>query len=73
VAYNQPITSKRVSTLRGHPSGAILAQLVRRRLLQIERPKEKPRTPTYHTTERFLDLFNLDSLQDLPQSQDLDG
>jgi segregation and condensation protein B len=70
VAYKQPLTRDDVDRLRGRPSGAILAQLVRRRLLRMERPEDKPRTPLYHTTERFLELFGLGSLQDLPKSPD---
>ena len=70
VAYNQPTTSAKVSNLRGHPSGAILAQLVRRQLLRMERPEQKPRTPVYYTTPRFLKLFGLTSLVELPESQD---
>ena len=72
VAYNQPMTSLRVNELRGHPSGPILSQLVRRELLKMERPDEKPRTPVYHTTARFLQLFGLSKLEELPQAEELD-
>ncbi|REJ70478.1 MAG: SMC-Scp complex subunit ScpB [Planctomycetota bacterium] len=72
VAYNQPMTSQRVSQLRGHPSGAILSQLVRRELLRLERPEMKPRTPVYHTTPRFLQLFGLATLEELPRTEELD-
>ena len=71
VAYNQPMTSAQVHKQRGKPSGAILSQLVRRQLLSVERPKEKPRTPRYATTERFLDLFGLDHLEELPRSDEV--
>lgn len=71
VAYNQPMTSDDVSKLRGHPSGAILSQLVRRQLLRIERPDEKPRRPIYFTTNRFLKLFGMESLEELPRSQEI--
>jgi segregation and condensation protein B len=70
VAYRQPLTREQVDRLRGKPSGAILTQLVRRELLGVERSTEKPRTPRYHTTDRFLELFGLTSLQDLPKSPD---
>jgi chromosome segregation and condensation protein ScpB len=41
-------------------------------LLQLE-PKSPDRPkPTYLTTERFLKLFALNDLADLPQSEDLD-
>jgi segregation and condensation protein B len=70
VAYKQPITSEQVSKLRGKPSSHILAQLVRRGLLQLERPAERPRTPHYATTSRFMNLFSLESLDDLPRSEE---
>lgn len=73
VAYGQPITSDQVSQQRGVGSGGVLAQLVRRQLLRLERPAEKPRTPVYCTTDRFLRLFGLASLDELPQSQDLEN
>jgi segregation and condensation protein B len=70
VAYKQPLSGEQIHKLRGKPSSHILAQLVRRGLLRIERPAEKPRTPRYSTTGRFMHLFNLDSLDDLPRSED---
>lgn len=73
VAYRQPVTAEDVSTARGSPSGSLLTQLVRRRLLWVERPLESPRTPRYRTTDRFLQLFGLENLDDLPQSEDLDS
>ena len=73
VAYRQPITAEEVSLLRDMPSSAILSQLVRRQLLRIERTDEKPRQTLYHTTDRFLKLFGLESLSDLPQSEELEG
>jgi segregation and condensation protein B len=70
VAYQQPLTSEKVHRLRGKPSSHILSHLVRRGLLRIERPATKRRTPHYYTTDRFLRLFNLESLDDLPRSED---
>ena len=72
VAYRGKLSSDDVNKLRGTPSGAILSQLVRRQLLAVERGEEKPRRPMYRTTQRFLDLFGLASLDDLPRSQDLE-
>jgi segregation and condensation protein B len=73
VAYNQPTTSDSISQLRGHPSGSILSQLVRRQLLRFEKPEKKPRTPVYRTTPRFLKLFGLTSLEELPKNQELEN
>ena len=72
VAYNQPTTSEKISKLRGHPSGSILSQLVRRQLLRFEKPEKKPRTPVYRTTPRFLKLFGLASLEELPENEELE-
>lgn len=70
VAYHQPVERTRVDALRGQPSGGILNQLVRRELLSVELTQDKPRKKLYRTTERFLDLFGLDSIEDLPSYED---
>lgn len=67
VAYHQPLTHEEIDRIRGRASGAILSQLVRRELIAIERSSDKKQRPVYRTTDRFLDLYNLDSLEDLPQ------
>jgi segregation and condensation protein B len=72
VAYHQPIAADEIDRLRTKPSGHILSQLVRRDLLRIDRPAEKKTRPVYWTTDRFLDLFGLEDLQELPRSQDID-
>ncbi len=72
IAYRQPLTRDQVDALRGKPSSGVLSQLVRRRLLRMERPPETPRQPLYYTTERFLKLFGLQDLAELPQGQDED-
>ena len=71
VAYRQPITADEVAALRSAPSGPVLTQLVRRKLLRLEHVEGAK--PTFRTTERFLKLFELQSLDDLPHSEDLDG
>ncbi len=72
VAYRQPVTGDEVSRLRGAQSQAILALLVRRQLVRVERPATAPRKPHYHTTDRFNHLFGLKSPADLPRNEDLD-
>ena len=72
VAYQQPLTSDDVNKLRDRPSNHVLTQLVRRRLLKIERTGQRPRKTLYRTTDRFLDVFGLESLDDLPQSEELE-
>lgn len=73
VAYNQPLTSEQISKIRGGTqSGHLLTQLVRRDLLRIERKSEPKRTVLYYVTDRFLRLFGLDRLEDLPKAHDLE-
>jgi len=72
VAYRQPITADDLGKLRGKPSGSILSQLVRRQLLRIDRPDGRRSPAVYHTTDRFLGLFGLETLEDLPQAEDID-
>ena len=78
VAYQQPLTAEQIGAVRGKPSGAVLTQLVHRGLLRIERRgtceagRGKRRTVQYFTTDRFLQLFGLQTLADLPQSEELD-
>jgi segregation and condensation protein B len=72
IAYNQPLTRAEIDEIRGRPSGGVLNQLVRRQLLRIERTEEKPRITRYFTTDRFLNLFGLQDLGELPQSEDFD-
>ena len=67
VAYNQPVTHDEIDRIRGRESGSLLAQLVRRDLIAIERPAERKSRPLYRTTDRFLALYHLESLDDLPQ------
>jgi segregation and condensation protein B len=72
VAYQQPLTAEEIGTLRGKPSGHVLAQLVRRGLLRIERKPGKGRVAQYFTTDRFLQFFGMETLADLPQSEELE-
>lgn len=72
VAYSQPITTSEVDRLRGKSSGAILRQLVRRQLLEAERTDTPARALSFRTTERFLELFGLSRIEELPRSEEID-
>ena len=72
VAYRQPVAGEEINRLRGTQSYAILAQLVRRKLVRVERSTAAPRTARYLTTDRFNRLFGVASPADLPRSEDLD-
>ena len=69
VAYHQPIKQVRVEELGKPGCGSILRQLVRRELLAIERDKEEKREVNYVTTPRFLSLFGIRNLDELPRHE----
>jgi segregation and condensation protein B len=72
VAYRQPATKEEIDSLRGVESGALLRQLVRRGLIAVvQRADADQRAVSYGTTSKFLELFALTSLDDLPRTQDL--
>lgn len=72
VAYRQPVSKREIDSLRGAESGAILRQLIRRCLIAVvQRGEAASREAAYSTTPRFLELFGLSNLEDLPQTQDL--
>lgn len=72
VAYRQPVTKPELDTARGADSGSLLRQLVRRGLVAVVGRGDAGQSEvSYGTTARFLELFKLRSLDDLPQTQDL--
>ena len=73
VAYQPGITGQKVQDQRGRESNSLLNQLVRRQLLEIQRIKPEGggrAIPHYFPTERFLYLFGIESLEDLPQVEE---
>lgn len=71
VAYRQPVTRAEIEHVRGVDSGAVLTGLLERDLVRIAGRKEEPGRPMlYGTTVKFLELFNLMSLKDLPDLQE---
>lgn len=73
VAYHGSLTADEVNKYRGKPSGALLKQLLRRQLLRMERPEGATKKQTrFAPTRRFLDLFGLAGLEDLPRVQDVE-
>jgi len=69
VAYRQPILRAEVEAIRGVACGEILRQLMDRDLLRIVgRSEELGRPLWYGTTKRFLQVFGLRDLDQLPMA-----
>ena len=72
VAYRQPILRAEVEAIRGVACGEFLRQLMDRDLLRIVgRSEELGRPLWYGTTKRFLQVFGLRDLEQLPLAERL--
>lgn len=73
VAYRQPIDRPGLDAHRGGDCGPALRQLLRLGLVAIRRSDDPAdKTQRYVTTGRFLELFGLKGLEDLPAIGDAD-
>ena len=74
VAYRQPILRADIESIRGVASGEMLRSLMDRQLVKIVgRAEVLGRPMLYGTTRRFLEIFGLASLEDLPRVEELSG
>lgn len=73
VAYRQPVTRAEVEHVRGVDAGAVLKSLLERKLLRIAGHREVPGRPLlYGTSRRFLEVFGLEKLDDLPALREVE-
>lgn len=67
IAYRQPVTRAEIEYLRGVDCGAVLKNLLDKRLIKILGKKDIPGKPIiYGTTKDFLTTFSLKDLASLP-------
>ncbi|RFT15137.1 MAG: Segregation and condensation protein B [Candidatus Saccharicenans subterraneus] len=72
IAYHQPITQAEISAIRGVDSTYCLKSLLQKKLIKIVGRKKAPGNPlVYRTSERFLQYFGLNSLDDLPKEEEI--
>lgn len=68
VAYRQPVLRVEIESIRGVQCDEVLRQLIERDLVRVVgRAEELGRPLLYGTTRRFLQLFGLRHLDELPQ------
>jgi len=73
IAYKQPATRAEIEHVRGVDVGAVLRSLVERGLAKIAGHREVPGRPMlYATTPRFLEVFGLAKLDDLPTLREIE-
>lgn len=71
IAYKQPILRADIEAIRGVACGETIRSLMEKHLVKIAGRAEVPGRPIlYGTTKRFLEVFGLNSLQDLPKGEE---
>lgn len=72
IAYKQPVSKTEIEKIRGVDSSHIVRALMDKRLVKITgRSEELGRPSVFGTTEEFLEVFNLASLDQLPPENEL--
>jgi len=70
VAYNQPVTRAFVDAVRGVDSSYAMTSLIDKGLIESLSRLDAPGRPMlYTTTEKFLRVFGLSSLDELPETE----
>ncbi len=73
IAYKQPTTKHQIDEIRGVESGHLLRALMEKHLLTFGERSDLPGKPMfYETTRKFLEIFGLRNLQELPSLHEID-
>ena len=74
IAYRQPILRVEVEKIRGVDVGGILRTLLEKGLIRVAGRKDLPGKPMiYGTTKKFLQTFDLPSLDALPSLEEIES
>jgi len=72
VAYKQPVVKSEIDRIRGVDVGSSLKGLLDKKLVRIMGRKDVPGKPImYGTTKKFLEIFSLKDLSELPTLKEL--
>ncbi|NQZ19705.1 MAG: SMC-Scp complex subunit ScpB, partial [Bdellovibrionales bacterium] len=73
IAYKQPIVKSEVDQIRGVESGHLVRALMEKHLVCFQGKSELPGKPMqYGTTRKFLEIFGLRNLKELPSLDEID-
>lgn len=74
IAYKQPVTKKDIDAVRGVDSARAVKHLLEKRLIDIAgRNGDAGKKMAFRTTARFLEVFGLKSIEDLPTYKDIES
>jgi segregation and condensation protein B len=72
IAYNQPVTRSEVEEIRNVRSESVIDTLLSHGLIRIAGRKKSVGSPIlYRTTDRFLEVFGLGSISELPSLEEI--
>jgi segregation and condensation protein B len=72
IAYKQPVIRADIEAVRGVAVGEVIRSLMYKGLVKIAgRAEILGRPMLYGTTKKFLEIFGLNSIKDLPKAEDL--
>jgi segregation and condensation protein B len=73
ISYKQPIIKAEVDEIRGVESGHLMRALMDRGLIKFDGKSELPGKPMlYGTTRKFLEIFGLRDIRELPSLNEID-
>ena len=74
IAYRQPVSKRDIDGLRGVDSARTIRQLLDRKVIEIAGRNEELGKPIiFRTTSRFLELFGLKDIRDLPTIREIES
>jgi segregation and condensation protein B len=72
IAYKQPVLKAEIERIRGVEVSGVLRMLMEKELVRVMGRKDLPGRPLiYGTTKRFLEVFDLKDLSDLPTLEEM--
>jgi segregation and condensation protein B len=72
IAYKQPIIRADIEAIRGVAAGEMIRNLMYKGLVKITgRAEIVGRPMLYGTTKKFLEVFGLNTIKDLPKAEEL--
>lgn len=72
VAFSQPVTRSEIEEIRGVRCDKVLETLLTNGLIRVAGRKKGTGTPLlYRTTDKFLEIFGLNAISDLPTLEEI--
>ncbi len=74
IAYRQPVLRVEIEKIRGVDAGGMIRALLEKELIRVVGRKDLPGRPiVYGTTKKFLETFDLPSLESLPTMEEIES